>query len=249
MAEGRLTSEGKCIFCKKTFSQRGINRHMATHLTQMEKDPGSKKGKSYLVYVKADVMFLSLWVDGNTDFEELDSFLRAIWLECCGHLSAFNDPNGYYKHPKSSQQNMWMMDFDHSPQEVPLGTKAFKVFKKGKKLNYEYDFGSTTYLEIEVKGEYKIKAHDSIVLLSRNEPLKIICATCGKKTAVNICTVHMYEEYAFYCESCSKKHAKKCEDFADYASLPVVNSPRMGVCAYDGGQIDTERDGVYNGEI
>jgi len=33
--------------------------------------------------------------------------------------------------------------------------------------------------------------------------------------------------------------------YADYAAMPVVNSPRMGVCAYEGGTIDRERDGVY----
>jgi hypothetical protein len=48
-----------------------------------------------------------------------------------------------------------------------------------------------------------------------------------------------------FCEKCAKKHAKECEDFADgYTVMPVVNSPRMGVCAYEGGCIDTERDGV-----
>jgi hypothetical protein len=48
-----------------------------------------------------------------------------------------------------------------------------------------------------------------------------------------------------FCDKCAKKHAKKCEDFEDYAALPVVNSPRMGVCAYEGGCIDTERDGAF----
>ena len=31
----------------------------------------------------------------------------------------------------------------------------------------------------------------------------------------------------------------------EYASMPVVNSPRMGVCAYEGGIIDKERDGIF----
>jgi hypothetical protein len=55
----------------------------------------------------------------------------------------------------------------------------------------------------------------------------------------------MYDDNAEFCDKCAEKHAKKCEDFADYASMPVVNSPRMGVCGYEGGSIDTERDGVY----
>jgi hypothetical protein len=48
-----------------------------------------------------------------------------------------------------------------------------------------------------------------------------------------------------FCEKCAKKHAEKCEDFKEYAAMPVVNSPRMGVCDYMGGCIDTERDGVF----
>jgi hypothetical protein len=55
----------------------------------------------------------------------------------------------------------------------------------------------------------------------------------------------MYEEDAGFCDKCAEKHAKKCADFEDYASLPIVNSPRMGVCGYMGGTIDTERDGVF----
>ena len=55
----------------------------------------------------------------------------------------------------------------------------------------------------------------------------------------------MYEGTGFFCDDCAEKHTKECEDFADYAEMPVVNSPRMGECAYDGGTIDTERDGVF----
>ena len=47
-----------------------------------------------------------------------------------------------------------------------------------------------------------------------------------------------------YCEKCKKKPEKTCED-ADYSMMSVVNSPRMGECGYEGGSIDTERDGVY----
>jgi len=54
----------------------------------------------------------------------------------------------------------------------------------------------------------------------------------------------MYEEEAKFCDICAKKHAKKCEDFAEYAAMPVVNSPRMGVCAYNE-DFDVERDGVF----
>lgn len=54
----------------------------------------------------------------------------------------------------------------------------------------------------------------------------------------------MDSEEDSFCEKCAEKHGKKCDDFADYAGMPVVNSPRCGVCGYEGGIIDLERDGV-----
>ena len=35
----------------------------------------------------------------------------------------------------------------------------------------------------------------------------------------------MYEGTGFFCDDCAEKHTKECEDFADYAKMPVVNSP------------------------
>ena len=91
-----------------------------------------------------------------------------------------------------------------------------------------------------MRKEFNIAADQPIVLLSRNEPLALLCETCGQKPATQLCTV--CQDESMFCSACAKKHAKKCEDFADYAAMPVVNSPRMGVCAYDGGSIDIERD-------
>jgi hypothetical protein len=123
--------------------------------------------------------------------------------------------------------------------------KAGSVFKKGKQLNYEYDFGSPTRLFLTTVDEYPVKADQKIILLSRNEPIQLMCSTCKKAPATQICSVCQYDKLALYCDKCAKKHAQKCADFADYASMPVVNSPRMGVCGYTGGSIDKERDGIF----
>jgi hypothetical protein len=218
-----LKSEGKCLFCGETFAKADINKHLSKHLEEIAKT--GKTGQSFLVKVEPDKRygpmphFLSLWIDGDTAMQTIDEFLRAIWLDCCGHMSEFD--------------------------QVSMSSKAGKVFKKGKQLNYEYDFGTTTMLTLTVVDEYPVKAEKKIVLLSRNEPVKLLCATCEKAPATQICTVCQYEEFAVFCDKCAKKHAKKCADFADYASMPLVNSPRAGVCGYTGGSIDKERDGVY----
>ena len=89
----KLKSDGKCLFCGKTFAKAGINRHLATHLKEK-----AEPGKSFLVKVETDKRwgsspyFLSLWVDGEATLKAMYKFLRDIWLECCGHLSAFRNP-------------------------------------------------------------------------------------------------------------------------------------------------------------
>ena len=71
-----------------------------------------------------------------------------------------------------------------------------------------------------------------------------MCGICTKEPAVTICAVHVYQG-GFFCDKCAQQHEEECEDFADCAKMPVVNSPRMGVCGYEGGSIDQKRDGVY----
>jgi len=216
----KIKSEGVCLFCGKTFAKAGINKHLITHLDEIAKS--GQAGKSFLVKVETDKCwgatpyFLSLWVDGSTTMKTIDKFLRDIWLECCGHLSKFDG--------------------------AAMSKKAENVFATGMKLDYEYDFGSSTLLTLTVMGEYPVKADKKIVLLSRNEPLQTVCSICGKAPATQICSVCIDDYLSVFCDKCAKKHAKECEDFDDYASMSVVNSPRMGVCGYEGGSIDTERD-------
>jgi hypothetical protein len=254
-------SEGKCFFCGKTFVKAGINRHIQTHLKQKAKE--NKEGHSYLVKVESNPKwgsapyFLSLWVDGSATMGNIDEFLRNIWLECCGHMSAFTNPQN-----RPQRGGLW--DFFEAEEllmkgkqkeyeklmedvkgEVPMSRKTNKVFYKGLKLEYEYDFGSSTELLLTIVDEYPVKADGKIVLLSRNEPLEWLCDTCKKESAIQICTVHNWDDDSLFCDKCAKKHAKKCDDFKEYAALPIVNSPRMGVCAYEGGLIDVKRDGAF----
>ena len=241
-----IKSEGKCLFCEKTFTKAGINRHLAKHLT--DKTTEGVAGKSFFVKVEttkrwgSTPYFLSLWIDGEAKMKDMDNFLRQIWLECCGHLSAFSYP---VKRGRGFGMNIFNPFDMEDEDEISMNKKVKTVLYKDLALEYEYDFGTTTKLGITVVGEYPVKADKKIVLLSRNEPLEIICSICGKAPATQICTSCSYREEAMYCDKCAKKHAKKCDDFYDYASMPVVNSPRMGECGYEGGTIDVERDGVY----
>ena len=244
--KNKIDSQGKCLYCDKLFKKAGITKHLNQHLEIMEAENKVKaktfhlriEGMSYF-FKEGKSMFLNVLVDGNAPLQDLDMFLRNIWLECCGHMSTFQVKGKYY-------DDNWDDDFAEIGEKKK--TKMSKIFGEGLVLDYEYDMGSTTPLTIKIIKELNLAIPESVRLLSRNEPLAILCDICHINPAVMVCSIHMGQpEEAFFCQSCKSKHAKKCSDFKDYSAMPVVNSPRMGTCAYTGGYIDKKRDSPYKG--
>jgi hypothetical protein len=265
--EQNLKSEGKCYFCGKTFSKTGINRHLKAHLQKKAIENTKRRSRSYLVKIETNprrgnpLYFLSLWIDGRATMEDIDDFLRDIWLECCNHGSAFHDPQ-----VRRQRTHMWMWHdyfetadklleqgkikqyeemMEEANGDIAMSRKVNNVFHKDLKLEYEYDFGYSTELLLTVIEEYPIKADQQIVLLSRNEPLEWLCDLCGKELATQISTIRRWGEERMFCDECGKKHVETYGNFEEYGALPIVNSPRMGVCLYEGGTIDEERDRIF----
>jgi len=105
-----------------------------------------------------------------------------------------------------------------------------KLLKVGQVFTYEYDFGSTTHLKLKViaKREGVITSkQDHLQVLARNLPPEIKCKVCGKP-ATKVVSGYYNAEESGYCNKC----ARKSEEYEDM--LPVVNSPRIGVCGYTG---------------
>jgi CRISPR/Cas system-associated protein Cas10 (large subunit of type III CRISPR-Cas system) len=222
--EKELKSEGQCLYCNQFFSQKEITKHLDTHLLSANKQDVDKTTASYHhIIIEAGEMFLEILVEGEQKMKIIDDFLRRIWLECCGHLSGFQ----------------------HKNFKIGMSNKVKEVFDPKVKILHQYDYGSTTTIALRSGKVFELNLKEKLILLSRNEPLEQMCAICKTKPAENICSVCHYEQDAFFCEACSAVHAQTCDDFEDYAKMPVVNSPRMGECGYEGGSIDVERDGAY----
>jgi hypothetical protein len=148
---------------------------------------------------------------------QLDHFLRHTWLECCGHLSAFDIGDQHYA---------------SDPRDGAMSMKArlSQVLAVGMKFSYEYDYGSTTALVLEA-----VALHDqgtpkgAVELLARNEAPQVSCRRCGSQPATQICTECEWNERGWLCQACAVAH-----ECGDEMCLPVVNSPRVGVCGYTG---------------
>ncbi|MGH9423831.1 MAG: hypothetical protein ACRD3J_27900, partial [Thermoanaerobaculia bacterium] len=89
--------------------------------------------------------------------------------------------------------------------------------------------GSTTRLRLKVMAQrHAPNRRDAVRLLARNDAPVWECNDCDK-AATSLCEYCSYERNAFFCEVHAEEH-----DCGEEGILPVVNSPRMGVCAYTG---------------
>ena len=162
--------------------------------------------------------WLDLDVKTSTTMAQLDQFLRTTWLECCDHLSSFQIGRTRYEvSMQDSQADERSMSARVSAALPPAGS----VF------TYEYDYGSTTELRLKVVAQHEAPSRrEAVRLLARNEAPVWTCDECDA-TAGSLCAQCSLEGDAFFCEAHAEEH-----DCGEEAMLPVVNSPRMGVCAY-----------------
>lgn len=227
----REKTKGKCKYCGKEYAKAYMMRHLKSckeRKAKLEAETGSEKCKYYQLVIfdrYNDDYWLMIEMRDDTTLKYLDDFLRDIWLECCGHLSAFRiDGISYEEDP----------DIDYYWDEPPrsMDCELKDVLEVGMKIGYEYDFGSTTDLLISVSGVRDgVKTGDELTILSRNNAEEWMCDHCGANHATLICACCLWEEERMFCDKCAEEHSCGMD-----MMLPVCNSPRMGVCGYCGSE-------------
>ena len=171
--------------------------------------------------------WLHFEMNGNATLSDLDYYLRQIWLECCGHLSQFTIKGlqfaGSFGDP---------FGFEDSES---LEVEADEVFAPGLTFKYEYDFGTTTELAIRVLDQRAGKpttAH-AVALMARNDLVPMPCVECGKPAQL-ICLDCWYKGGAEAAGQICRDHLAVHAGHDNYGQMPIFNSPRSGVCGYDG---------------
>ena len=163
---------GNCFICGKTAAKTVMKNHLC-------KDHNSGDEQCYLVkaegaYNKDYWLFFIVALDAS--LSAVDKFLREIWCECCGHLSAFR--KGGSEYGKS---------------------RKISALAVGDVLFYEYDFGSTTEIIITVVSEIaRPKQREKILLLARNEPMNETCESCQAPAVY----INAWEG-GYVCEACT----------------------------------------------
>ncbi len=219
----RKQTRGVCAFCGRNLTGGGMSRHLATCSKRQEairaadESPGRRTRLLHLHLRDAwrENYWLYLEMDARAPMAHLDDYLRAIWLDCCGHMSAF-----FLGKP-------WL------GRGVPMGAPAGRALQPDQKIYHLYDFGTTSTTLIRVVGarEGKPLTHHPIYLMARNSPPEYPCMECGQPA----------RWFCWECQIEEDKSGLLCDlhledhPYEDYGPpVEIVNSPRMGLCGYAG---------------
>ncbi len=227
MAEERTDkTRGECFFCGRKMTGGGMSRHLPACperqdvIERADQRPGDKE-ELYHLQVEdtgSGDLWLHLEVRGSANLDDLDDYLRAIWLECCGHLSQFT---------VGGWDDVWRS------QKLPMYARVEEILEPGMTLTHLYDFGETSFTTIKVRRVRRgnpLTSHP-ILLMARNDPPDERCAVCGERASW-LCIECLIEEteWVTFCDRHAEEHPH--ENYGD--PIPLFNSPRVGMCGYRG---------------
>src|SRR4030042_1491520 len=144
----RTVSTGSCQLCGDSYGKAAMTRHLeaclTTHAPELPKG-GRQPRQTRLFHLLVEgrgmpEYWLHLEAPDKARLKDLDDFLRDIWLECCGHLSAFAIDNVDYRVDADIDWDDGL-DEDYESMRCTLA----KVLRPDITFGHEYDFGTTTH--------------------------------------------------------------------------------------------------------
>lgn len=214
-------TRGACVYCGRELTRTPMAKHLASCAKRREAiaaadAQGDATETLYHLQIQ-DAYISDFWLQvemrGPAKLASLDSYLRAIWLECCGHMSRFS-------------LNGWQSD------DIAMSKRAESVFSPGLTLVHQYDFGTTseTLIKVVATRAGRPTTKHPIALMARNHMPEVPCTVCNEP-AQWLCFECLYEgESGWLCNTHAKEHADAHVD----GPVAIVNSPRLGMCGYDG---------------
>ncbi|MFN0109713.1 MAG: hypothetical protein ACKVZH_12740 [Blastocatellia bacterium] len=218
----KMAVKGLCSYCNQEIAKNTVAKHLSACPQRREvlakAEASSRKSEKIYHLRVQNAYFKDFWFDlemrGTATLENLDNYLRKIWLECCGHLSEFSEEG-------------W------GSEDLPKDLKLSEALQPGDKCVHIYDFGTETVTHISVTDvrEGKATTKHPIALLVRNKLPDTACIGCGKPAGW-ICQECQIEDQVsgLLCDDCVEDHPH--EEYGE--PMELCNSPRTGVCGYEG---------------
>jgi hypothetical protein len=232
----QIPTPGRCLICDETFTKRTIIKHIQKmHHQESEEE-------RFIILIDtpySSPYWFVVIADKCSKLQDIDSELRDIWVECCGHLSCFNILGREYN---TTWEGRAIADIDKTYSDTSsMNVMLHEVLEPGMKFSYEYDFGSTTELRLSVSGVISsCIGEGSVCIVAYNQKPEMVCDICGKSASF-----HNVEDESVICAEC----VDDPDNMVDESMLlPICNSPRTGVCGYEGGTFDSEEDEIEDME-
>lgn len=205
--------QGICLLCEKEYSGSGMTRHIK-ECARKHRAPGDAEYFLIRVSDESDPDFwMYLEVKADASLKQVDQFLREAWVDCCGHISAFFIKDEMYASACSGAE------------QRSMSAKLDGLIKNGSKFRYVYDFECSTELKLQVVDQYTARnRRKKVELLARNIMPVYACVCCGKPAQLVFRPGGEAVSEAAYCAECAQN--------MDEPMLPLLNSPRTGVCSY-----------------
>lgn len=216
-----MKTEGTCVGCGEKCTLTNGKAHLIkcagilkTLHSHAKIDEGCLARVSWTEQQNTYWMFIA--IPKKLSIGDLDEFLRDTWLECCCHLSEFKiSGQAYESHTESG-----------SPS-ASMKKQTGQIFSPGLEFKYVYDMGSSTELILQVLEPLEVCPSKKVTVLVQNDPPAFPCRMC-KKMAQIVCSLCGEK----VCRKCGSRHACAVQEEDTYMLLPLVNSPRTGVCGY-----------------
>ena len=189
---------GICNVCQETLFGNEARSHIARCVEArygVRATRAALKGRRRTVHISVGSPerphWMELGVRADTTLNELDRFLRSVWLECCGHLSHFDVGGVVYSMmvPRPGDDFDFLPMDEHEEQWRHMGRSVGTVIRPATWFEHQFDYGTTTDLELRHAGEFEglVQALSpsqpwhgrKIVVLARNHPLQS-CRLCGR---------------------------------------------------------------------
>jgi len=224
----QTAAPGTCFICEEPVTKRTF----VTHLLKNHKEESG--GTQFIIMVDtpyASPYWMALIASPDATLRELDNMLRDVWVECCGHLSAFTISGVEYLTSYDGDLD----DDDGFSKSESMRIKIKRILEPGMAFKYEYDFGTTTLLRLKIVDSIIMdEPKKSIIVVGMNNKPEAVCSECGKPA------VYHYGEWddeQLLCKTCASD-----EEVDECYLLPICNSPRTGLCGFEGGRYDSPPD-------
>ncbi|MCE2508769.1 MAG: hypothetical protein J4G04_05665 [Nitrosopumilaceae archaeon] len=221
-----FSGKGECRVCGAKYTARGMAPHMKKHMAKAFGDPDR-----FIIRIDQGPQgpfWMYVQVSTEATFGVLDRFLRAVWMECCGHLS----------------------EFTVGGKSAGKRKRLSAVLSGGAGFAYQYDMGDTTALRLTVMGRSArlidlgglvrndayfpppmVVGEGKVRIVALHEKVRYNCEKCGK-AASYVCPQCIYDGTGACCEVCAPSHG--C---GDDMLLAAAQSPRVGTCGFEGGSL------------